>query len=63
MDMKREEREEHLRKRVEEILAKMTLREKIALLSGRDAWRTVAIERLGLPSLVMTDGPHGVRST
>lgn len=63
MDMKREEREDHLRKRVEEILAKMTLREKIALLSGRDAWRTVAIPRLGLPSLVMTDGPHGVRST
>ncbi|NLG85286.1 MAG: hypothetical protein GX493_11930 [Firmicutes bacterium] len=49
--------------RVETLFSKLTLREKIALLSGRDAWRTAAVERLGLPSLVMTDGPHGVRST
>ncbi|MGQ9780074.1 MAG: hypothetical protein ACUVRM_09395, partial [Bacillota bacterium] len=56
-------KEDSLAHRVEDLLSKLTLREKIALLSGRDAWRTAAIERLGLPSLVMTDGPHGVRST
>jgi beta-glucosidase len=48
--------------RVEGLLIQLTLEEKVALLSGRDAWHTVAIERLGIPSLAMTDGPHGVRA-
>ena len=46
----------------DELLAKLTLREKISLLSGIDNWHTAAIERLGIPSLTMTDGPHGVRT-
>ena len=49
--------------RIGALLKQLTLREKISLLSGQDAWHTVAIERLGLPALVMTDGPHGVRSS
>jgi beta-glucosidase len=48
--------------RVEALLAQMTLQEKVALLSGQDAWRTASVERLGIPSLTMTDGPHGVRA-
>ncbi len=48
--------------RVEELLDQMTLREKISLLSGLNSWETVPIKRLGIPSLVMTDGPHGVRA-
>jgi beta-glucosidase len=48
--------------RVDALLAEMTLTEKIALLSGRDLWHTVPIERLGIPSIAMTDGPHGVRA-
>ncbi len=48
--------------RVDELLQQLTLREKIALTSGADAWRTVPIERLGIPSITMTDGPHGVRA-
>lgn len=48
--------------RIDEILSAMTLEEKVALLSGKDFWGTVPIERLDLPSLVMTDGPHGVRT-
>ncbi|RPI29066.1 MAG: hypothetical protein EHM70_16060 [Chloroflexota bacterium] len=48
--------------RVEELLQQLTLREKISLLSGKDAWHTVEIERLGIPSLTMSDGPHGVRA-
>ncbi len=48
--------------RVENLLAQMTLEEKVALLSGKNAWQTVPIERLGVPSLTMTDGPHGVRA-
>ena len=49
--------------RIEDLLGKMTLLEKVAMLSGRDIWYTVPIPRLGIPSLVMTDGPHGVRAS
>ena len=48
--------------RVEALLAQMTLNEKVSLLSGLNTWQTVPIERLGIPSLTMTDGPHGVRA-
>jgi beta-glucosidase len=47
---------------IDELLSKMTLREKVALLSGADAWRTVPIERLGIPAVTVSDGPHGVRA-
>ncbi|MCB2209583.1 glycoside hydrolase family 3 C-terminal domain-containing protein [bacterium] len=48
--------------RIESLLGQMTLSEKVALLSGKNAWFTMPIERLGVPSIVMTDGPHGVRT-
>ena len=52
-----------IEQRVEELLKKLTLSEKVSLLSGQDIWNTVPIKRLGIPSITMTDGPHGVRST
>ena len=52
-----------LDQRVEALVSQLTLKEKVALLSGLDIWRTVPIERLGIPSITMTDGPHGVRAS
>ncbi|HEX7160806.1 MAG TPA: glycoside hydrolase family 3 C-terminal domain-containing protein [Trebonia sp.] len=39
----------------------LTIAEQAALTSGRDAWHTTPVESAGLPSLTVTDGPHGVR--
>ncbi|MDR2101613.1 MAG: glycoside hydrolase family 3 C-terminal domain-containing protein [Treponema sp.] len=45
----------------EELLAQMTLEEKASLCSGRDFWTLKEIKRLGLSSIMVTDGPHGLR--
>lgn len=45
----------------EDLLGQMTLQEKVALLAGTNGWYTVPFERLGIPSLKMTDGPNGAR--
>ena len=44
-----------------EIIGKMTLEEKASLLSGDNFWNTKPVERLGIPSIMLTDGPHGLR--
>lgn len=46
---------------VERVLAELTLEEKAALTSGSDFWHTEAVERLGVPAVMVTDGPHGLR--
>ena len=46
---------------VEHLVASLTLDEKASLTAGADLWSTVAIERLGIPKLWMTDGPNGAR--
>src|SRR5438034_3915006 len=46
---------------VENLLSQMTLQEKAAMLAGTNDWFTVPVERLGIPSLKMTDGPNGAR--
>lgn len=46
---------------VEEVLSQMTLEEKAQICSGRDFWRTQDIERLGIPKVMMCDGPNGLR--
>lgn len=46
---------------IRELVKAMTLEEKAGLCSGRDYWHTKAVERFGIPSLMMCDGPHGLR--
>jgi beta-glucosidase len=49
--------------KVDELLAQLTLKEKISLLAGKDVWNTVAINRLGIRHATMSDGPNGVRAS
>lgn len=43
------------------LINQLTLEEKAAVCTGASAWTTVPIERLGVPAMTVTDGPHGVR--
>lgn len=47
---------------IEKLLLEMTLEEKAALCSGADSWHTKAVERLKLPAIMVSDGPHGLRT-
>jgi beta-glucosidase len=46
---------------IKDLISKLTLEEKAGLCSGLDFWHTKGVERLGIPSLMVTDGPHGLR--
>ncbi len=48
-------------KSADDLLARLTLEEKIALLHGDAKFSTAGVPRLGIPKLWMSDGPHGVR--
>ena len=46
---------------VDVILKEMTLEEKASLCSGNDSWHTKPVERLDIPEIMVSDGPHGLR--
>src|SRR5215475_14161321 len=48
---------------IDEVLERLSLEAKVRLLSGQDMWSLPAIEEIGLSSIVMSDGPVGVRGT
>jgi beta-glucosidase len=46
---------------INSLIGQMTLEEKAALCTGASAWTTTPVERLGIPAMLVSDGPHGVR--
>lgn len=46
---------------IDMLINDLTLEEKVCLLSGHKSWFTNRISRVGLPSVMLTDGPHGLR--
>ena len=48
---------------IENLIKQMTLEEKAALVTGADSWTSTPVERLGIPAMTVSDGPHGVRRT
>ena len=46
---------------IKALVSQMTLEEKAGLCSGDDFWHTKAVERLGIPRTMVSDGPHGLR--
>lgn len=48
-------------KKIQDILSKMTLEDKISLCNGADFWHSKAMAQYGIPAVTMSDGPHGVR--
>ncbi|MDR0627423.1 MAG: glycoside hydrolase family 3 protein, partial [Bifidobacteriaceae bacterium] len=47
--------------RISWLMERLTAKEKLSLLDGLDFWHTQPVERLGIPALMLTDGPHGLR--
>lgn len=46
---------------IKKLISEMTLEEKASLCSGRDFWHSQNVDRVGIPSAMMCDGPHGLR--
>lgn len=61
MELEIQEIKDSLKVKAKELVSQMTLEEKAGLCSGKDCWNTKSIECLGIDSIMMSDGPHGLR--
>ncbi|WP_416151711.1 glycoside hydrolase family 3 C-terminal domain-containing protein [Salipaludibacillus sp. HK11] len=50
-----------MKRNIRNIIKEMTVEEKVGMCSGLDFWYLKGVERLGIPSIMVTDGPHGLR--
>ena len=50
-----------MEERIEDALSRMTLEEKVAMIHAQSKFSSPGVERLGIPDVWMTDGPHGIR--
>lgn len=50
-----------MKRDVKAIIREMTLEEKAGMCSGKDFWHLKGVERLGIPEVMVSDGPHGLR--
>lgn len=50
-----------MERNLKELVSRMTLEEKAGMCSGLDFWHLKSVERLGIPSVMVSDGPHGLR--
>ncbi len=50
-----------MKRDIKAIIREMTLEEKAGMCSGKDFWRLKSVERLGIPEVMVSDGPHGLR--
>ena len=51
-----------MKRNIKEIIGQMTLEEKAGMCSGKDYWNLKGVERLGIPSVKVSDGPNGLRT-
>lgn len=51
-----------MQRNIHDLVARMSLEEKAGLCSGADFWHTKAVERLEVPAMMVSDGPHGLRT-
>ncbi len=56
-----EAKQPSMEEKIESLMAKLTLEEKIQMIHASSSFTSGGVERLGIPELIMSDGPHGVR--